>query len=496
MATIQGIYVALFGRPADPTGLAYFNTVTNNGADLTAIGDLASTAEYQNRFTGMSDTEIVNSIYQSLFERDGEPAGVAFFVGQLESGALNINNIAIAILDGAQGSDLDTVNAKIAAADLFTTHLDMPEEAAAYDGYDAADIGRHYIESVDPGDTATPAQADAAILLLFPDQGQGPGGGGGGGGGGGIGSYTVADLLGTTLPGTYNLIQTAEDLGTLDFATHAEADAIVAGAANGATYPGFSYDLADDLANFTIVNDPVAVGARSVTVNGPDGGATMDFSAWNQLPDVTLLGGDGDDTITTPFTPGSVTANRVDGGGGHDAIILETGGNDDVIVVAPNSASSDTIANFETGYDLLEIDATSVSADISGGIAAGQFESFAAVPNPFLGSAVFDLTAQTVSDDAIVEFTNDFSGSFDGTVTSADLFDALHDDFIVSLSVDSLAVGTTGWTGYLIAYADGDAYVYHADAVDGQLTTDEVHLVATLTGVAAGSLDVGNFSVA
>ncbi|MBB4145754.1 hypothetical protein GGQ72_004687, partial [Rhizobium rhizoryzae] len=25
MATIQGVYLALFGRPADPTGLSYFN---------------------------------------------------------------------------------------------------------------------------------------------------------------------------------------------------------------------------------------------------------------------------------------------------------------------------------------------------------------------------------------------------------------------------------------------------------------------------------------
>ncbi len=42
MATIQGVYVALFGRPADPTGLAYFNSVTNNGANLNAIGNLAT----------------------------------------------------------------------------------------------------------------------------------------------------------------------------------------------------------------------------------------------------------------------------------------------------------------------------------------------------------------------------------------------------------------------------------------------------------------------
>jgi len=54
MATIQGVYVALFGRPADPAGLAYFNGVTNNGADLTQIGALASTQEYQDRFAGQT----------------------------------------------------------------------------------------------------------------------------------------------------------------------------------------------------------------------------------------------------------------------------------------------------------------------------------------------------------------------------------------------------------------------------------------------------------
>lgn len=193
MATIQGIYVALFGRPADPAGLAFFNEATNNGADLTAIGDLASTAEYQDRFTGMSNTEIVNSIYQSLFERDGEPAGVDFWVEQLESGALNINTIAIAILDGAQGDDLATVNAKIAAANIFTARLDLDEEVEAYVGDDAAQVGRDFINGVNTSTPGDAAGADAAILRLFPDEGQTPGGGGSAGGGA-IGGGGVSDV--------------------------------------------------------------------------------------------------------------------------------------------------------------------------------------------------------------------------------------------------------------------------------------------------------------
>ncbi len=124
MATIQGVYVALFGRPADPTGLAYFNSVTSGGANLSAISNLAATQEYQARFAGQNNVQIITSIYQSLFNRDPEAAGLNFFVDALNKGTLSINNIAIAILDGAQGSDRTVVDAKIASANAFTTALD------------------------------------------------------------------------------------------------------------------------------------------------------------------------------------------------------------------------------------------------------------------------------------------------------------------------------------------------------------------------------------
>lgn len=168
MATIQGVYLALFARPADPSGLAFFNTVTNNGANLAGIGDLASQAEYVTRFAGQSTTQIVQSIYQSLFGRLGETDGVNFFVAQLASGAQTINTIAINILDGAQGTDLQIVNNKLAASQLFTNALDTPAEQAAYSGTAAADVGRNFLSPItaDPSTVPTASQADAAVLLL------------------------------------------------------------------------------------------------------------------------------------------------------------------------------------------------------------------------------------------------------------------------------------------------------------------------------------------
>lgn len=195
MDSIQGIYIALFGRPADPSGLAYFTEVTNNGADLSAIGNLAGQPEYQTRFTGMSNEEVINSIYQSLFGRDGEAEGLNFFLSKLADGTYNINNIAIAILQSAQGDDLATVNAKIAAANIFTAHLDQQVEVDAYAGAFAASVGRDFINTVNKDDAGTADEADAAILRLF-DQGQNPGNGGAPGGGNvpGGGSFNVAPV--------------------------------------------------------------------------------------------------------------------------------------------------------------------------------------------------------------------------------------------------------------------------------------------------------------
>ncbi|WEJ58108.1 DUF4214 domain-containing protein [Devosia sp. FJ2-5-3] len=165
MATIQGVYVALFGRPADPTGLAYFNGVTNNGANLSAINNLAGQKEYTDRFAGMNNTQIVNSIYRSLFNRDAEPTGLNFFVDALNKGTLNINNIAIAILDGAQGSDKTTADNKITAANNFTAALDTPAEVGNYSGTAAAQAGITFLASVNSSASSIPnaAATDKAI---------------------------------------------------------------------------------------------------------------------------------------------------------------------------------------------------------------------------------------------------------------------------------------------------------------------------------------------
>lgn len=101
MATVEGVSLALFGRPADRGGLNYFNGVTGSVTDLEPIlGTLAATSEYQSRFAGFKNERIINEIYRSLFNRNAEPEGASFFAGELAARRQTIETIAVNILDG------------------------------------------------------------------------------------------------------------------------------------------------------------------------------------------------------------------------------------------------------------------------------------------------------------------------------------------------------------------------------------------------------------
>lgn len=192
MATIQGIYIALFGRPADPLGLEYWNENTNNGQDLGfLIGRLTDSAEYKDRMLGKDDGEIIDMLYQSLFGRAPDEAGKEFFLEHLTDGTMSLETIAINILNGAKGADALVIANKLVAANAFTASLDTPEKIEAYVGDAAAELGREFLAPItaDKASIPTSEQVNDAIGELvnptLPEPGpEVPGGGGGGGGGG------------------------------------------------------------------------------------------------------------------------------------------------------------------------------------------------------------------------------------------------------------------------------------------------------------------------
>jgi mono/diheme cytochrome c family protein len=182
---VQRLYVAYFGRPADAGGLAYFaQNYLNAGAPI-AVGGLgaaydsnavvkslidsfATSAESQALYPGDNAT-FINAVYRNLFNRDAEAAGRDYWAAGINSGAITRANAAVAIMSGAQGSDLALINKKNAVASAFTASLDTDAKRAAYDGLDANVVVRAMLAAVGP-DTAIGAPfqptIDAVIAQL------------------------------------------------------------------------------------------------------------------------------------------------------------------------------------------------------------------------------------------------------------------------------------------------------------------------------------------
>lgn len=59
------------------------------------------------QFTGLSDGEVMDLVYRTLFGRLPDPGGLAYYLGRLASGASTRETIVADVLGGAQGADAD-----------------------------------------------------------------------------------------------------------------------------------------------------------------------------------------------------------------------------------------------------------------------------------------------------------------------------------------------------------------------------------------------------
>ena len=152
---IQQLYIAYFGRPADPVGLAYWaaNVDAANGSVAQVIAGFSASTESGVLYAGATTAQKISSIYLALFNRTPEPAGLAYWVAQIDSGTVSQAQAAYQIQTSAGPGDAASVANKLAAAKAFTAQIDTSAELAGYVGTTAASSGRAFLNGVD----ATPA---------------------------------------------------------------------------------------------------------------------------------------------------------------------------------------------------------------------------------------------------------------------------------------------------------------------------------------------------
>jgi len=124
-ATEQNIadaYIAYYGRPADPGGLAWWLEEIGEGGDVgPVIDDFGNSDEYRNEFSALDDVDLVNNIYQHVLGRAGDAEGMQFYMDKLQQKEYTLPKIAIAILHGAIHGDAPTVLNRRKAVRYFVT---------------------------------------------------------------------------------------------------------------------------------------------------------------------------------------------------------------------------------------------------------------------------------------------------------------------------------------------------------------------------------------
>lgn len=152
---LEKAYIAYYGRPADPAGLAFWvDAVKKTGSVTDMVNLFGNSDEYHHLYSQASSTTLVNSMYEHLFNREAESAGLSFWADNLSAGKLTMANIAYELVNGAQGSDLSILNEKIAAATTFTAALDTQREVDLYSNDLSALNARKWLSTIGADHTA------------------------------------------------------------------------------------------------------------------------------------------------------------------------------------------------------------------------------------------------------------------------------------------------------------------------------------------------------
>lgn len=176
-AAVQRLYLAYFGRAADPGGLAFYTELSwrfglaadtgalfwRYGAEAevrTVLDGLAQSPEAA-AFYGADNRDTVAAMYRNLFNREPDSGGLAYWSDMLDRSLLTRAQVPVALLAGAGIADLTVFDRKASVAAAFTAALDTPERAARYNGEAAVAALRAVLAKVD-ADTS-PAQEQALV---------------------------------------------------------------------------------------------------------------------------------------------------------------------------------------------------------------------------------------------------------------------------------------------------------------------------------------------
>ena len=182
---VEQLYVAYFGRPADPNGLTNFeNALLAAGAppdiqDLTAayatnpavqtlIDSFGKSTESQNLYGSGSASSFVTAVFENVLGRAPLSAGLTYWSNAISSGSLSEGDAALSIMAGAmvnptpQGLlDAQLVANRLTVATYFTSQVAAQNAAGDYVGSVAAASARSMLGQVGSSTNTTAFETTA-----------------------------------------------------------------------------------------------------------------------------------------------------------------------------------------------------------------------------------------------------------------------------------------------------------------------------------------------
>jgi len=461
-AQVQQLYIAYFGRPADTVGLAYWAAQIDaaNGSIAAVQAGFSASTESQALFGNKSTIDKVTAIYQNAFGRAPEPAGLAYWVAQLDSGKVTQAQASWTIQQSAGAGDAAAVQNKLTAAQAFTAQIDTTAEITGYQGTAAAASAREFLAKV----TADNATATAAVN-------------------GAQAAVTAAavGVVGTT------------------FALTAGVDSLV-GTANADTFTGYlnttSASTTSTLTAADIITGGAGVDTLALTVEGTGAGS---------LPNATITGVENFSirdvaTVASTYDFANVQGEAlVTSNVSSNAVTFANLGTGTVVAVQGNNSSTVGNVNFSqaTATDAVNLvlsgglkGATNVTnvanTALAGGVATAATITSNGAANTVgtitltsgTANAVTALTVNAATDLTALLVADDYASTAALTVTGAGKVN-------LGAGFDGATINASTNTGGLTVSTTTGV----TSSVIGSTAADVVTLVGTLTST--GSINLG-----
>lgn len=156
-AQVQQLYVAYLGRAADKAGLDYWLDELNASPATLTLENLRANfvneqPEYANAYAGLSRQDTVIKVYNNLFGRAPDAAGLTYWTTGAGA-SVNADQLLTAFVAGASAADAKVITNKVLVSEVYTS--------AAAENYTQADAA-----SILSGVTGNSSTVSAALLKL------------------------------------------------------------------------------------------------------------------------------------------------------------------------------------------------------------------------------------------------------------------------------------------------------------------------------------------